>query len=202
MTQVNNLDKLTDRIYQEGIQKAKDESSKILDEARKERDKIINEAQKEAENIRSKANSDADKTRQSISKELEIKKQQIISELKNEIEHLLSDRIIKTQTGDLYVDENFLRKAIFEVIDHWKKKEELEVVLPEHLAENLKKALTNSLKKELPEIEIHFNGRLTNGFRILKKPEEYLISFSEEDMINLFKSYLSQQTQKMLFDKE
>ena len=196
---VNNLEKLTDQIYQEGIEKAEQQSKKILKDAENEKSRIIKEAKAEAEQIKEKADREARQLQQSVESELELKSKQFISDLKAKTKNLLAEKIIDGKTKDALADVDFLRSVIKEVLNNWNKHDNLELILPKDLEDKIDDAFTGSIQEVAPNMMITFEDQLNHGFRIAKKDDNYKISFSDDDFIAIFRSYLSRQTDKVLF---
>lgn len=196
---INNLEKLTDQIYQEGIEKAEKQSQKMLQEAEAEKALILNNAKAEAESILEEAQREAKRLQHSVESELNLKAKQFISDLKAKIEGLLSQKIIETTTKEALADVDFMQSAITDVLKHWKETNDLELILPKGLEDKLKGAFARRIKELTPNMTITFESTLNGGFRIAKKADNYQISFSDDDFIEIFKSYLSEQTNKVLF---
>jgi V/A-type H+-transporting ATPase subunit E len=196
---INNLEKLTDQIYQEGIEKAQKQSIKMLQEAEAEKAVILNNAKAEAENILEEAQREAKRLQHSVESELNLKSKQFISDLKAKIEGLLSQKIVETTTKAALADVNFMQSAIADVLKHWKETNDLELILPKGLEDKLNGAFASRIREITPNMTITFESNLNGGFRIAKKAENYQISFSDDDFIEIFKSYLSEQTNKVLF---
>ncbi|TPV35390.1 V-type ATP synthase subunit E [Paucihalobacter ruber] len=196
---INNLEKLTDQIYQEGIEKAEKQSQKMLQEAEAEKAVILNNAKAEAESILEEAQREAKRLQHSVESELNLKAKQFISDLKAKIEGLLSQKIIETTTKEALADVDFMQSAITDVLKHWKETNDLELILPKGLEDKLNGAFVRRIKELTPNMTITFESTLNGGFRIAKKADNYQISFSDDDFIEIFKSYLSEQTNKVLF---
>lgn len=196
---MNNLEKLTDQIYQEGIEKAEKQSKKILEDAEAEKSRILKEANAEAQVIKEKAEREAKQLEQSVNSELELRSKQFISDLKAKIKDLLAESIIDDKTKEALADVDFLQSVIREVLNNWENKDHLELILPKNLEEKIEGAMTNSIKEVAPNMMIRFEDELNHGFRIAKKDDNYKISFSDDDFMAIFRSYLSRQTDKVLF---
>lgn len=196
---IDNLEKLTDQIYQEGIEKAEKQSKLLLQEAEAEKAEILKKAKAEADGILEEAHREVSRLQKSIKSELELKSKQLISDLKAKIEDLLSHKIIETHTHEALADVPFMQSAISDVLMSWKENDGLELILPKAIEEKLKGAFTQGIKEVAPNLTITFENHLNGGFRIARKADNYQISFSDDDFIAIFRSYLSEQTQKVLF---
>ena len=196
---ISNLEKLSDQIYQEGIEKAEKKSQEILQEAEVEKEKMLSQARSEAKSIVEQAKLEATHLRRSIENELKLKGKQFLSDLKAKIEDLLSDRIIKTNTEEAFADAKFMQSVITEVVKTWDTNEDFILTLPADLEEKLKGSFARSIKELLPNIFITFENVIDRGFRIGKKSDSFHLSFSEEDFVEIFRSYLSEQANQLLF---
>jgi V/A-type H+-transporting ATPase subunit E len=202
MKELNNLDQLADKIYQEGIEKAQRESKSILSSAAAERAKMLEAAREEAKKIVGDAQREASRIARSTEQELIRKGKQLISDLKVEIHRLLGDKILAKNTQAALVDVSFLQTAILEAIRCWEATDSLELVLPSELEDKLGEAFQQSVREHAQNLTITFNNRLRSGFRITEKEQAYQISFTESDFIALFTPYLEEQTAKLFFPTE
>lgn len=200
MEEIHNLDVLTEKIYKEGIEKAQEDSENIISKAETDRDKILENANSEAMKIIDAAKQQALKITRSSEKELQLKGKQLISDLKAEIHGLLSNKILNKSVKGAFADVQFLQSAMLEVIKSWNPTDELEIVLPEELVKKLDKAFSRSISEHSKNLLVTFNNRLTEGFQIIKKSEGYQIYFREEEFIELFTPYLSNQINELLFN--
>jgi len=196
---INNLEKLTDQIYQEGIEKAEKQSKKILQEAEEQKARILKEAKDEAATILKEAKREAQQLKTSIESELELKAKQFLSDLKARIEDVLSEEIVVSNTREALADTKFLQEAIKGILKQWKETDDLELVLPKDLEKKIEGAFSRSIHEIAPNMQIKFDDGLHSGFRIAKKDDHYQISFSDDEFIEIFQSYLSSQTKKVLF---
>lgn len=197
--EVSNLDKLTEKIYREGLEKADRKAEEIIREAEKEKETIIQEANAEAERIITSAKKEAALEMRSAESEVKLKGKQIVSDLKNEINRLLTSKVLDKNIQESFSDQKFLQSLILEIAGHWKSGDELELILPEKSKEKVGKAFEKNIHDHLSNLTITFNDRLTNGFRISKKSDTYEITFSEDDFVELFGAYLKEKTRAFLF---
>lgn len=195
----NKLDQLTQKIYQEGIDKAEEEAAKIKSNARREADEIKENARQEAEQIRKQAEDDAQQMRRNTESDLKLAGQQAISSLKQRIKDLLAARVLDEPAKKLMVDKDFLKELIIEVTQNWEEAESIELQVSDKLKKSMDEAFENSLRKEIDGLEITYNKRLSQGFRIQPKDGAYQITFTEEDLKEFFKPYLKQKAEQIIF---
>ena len=197
--EVSNLDKLTDKIYREGLEKADKKAEEIIQEAEKEKEAIIAKANNEADRIVSSAKKEAVLEVRSAESEIKLKGKQLVSDLKTEINQLLIAGVLEKNIRESFSDQSFLQSLILEIAKKWNSGEELELILPEKSREKVNKAFEKNINDHLENLTVTFSDRLANGFRISKKSDSYQITFSEDDFTELFGAYLKEKTREFLF---
>ena len=198
---INNLDQLLDKIYKEGLEKAQVESENMLTKVKKECEAMKKDAQEEARTVVSNAQRDASRIAKSMENELQLKGKQLLNDLKQEIENLLSQAILGDPIHEAFADKSFMQKIITEAISHWNPSDDLELTLSRNLEGKIEQNFTKSIEANINNLTISFNDKMQGGFRIAKKGAGYQVSFGEEDFLNLLRSYLTEQTDKILFAK-
>jgi V/A-type H+-transporting ATPase subunit E len=196
---LDNLEKLTDQIYKEGIEKAEAQSKKMIQEAEAEKALILKNAKAEAEKILEEAERESRRLKLSVESELELKAKQFTSDFKLKIQNLLAQKIVDHTTKEALADVSFMQTIIADVLKHWKNSDEVELILPKKLEGKINGAFKRRIHEVAPNMIIHFESNPNDGFRIARKEDHYQISFSDDDFIEIFKSYLSEQTKKVLF---
>ena len=81
----NKLQELTDRLYEEGLSKGRQEADALLEKARKEAQDIVAQAREEAEAIRADAEKRAVKIRNMVQGDIKMASTQTIAALKQHI---------------------------------------------------------------------------------------------------------------------
>lgn len=198
---MNNLENLTNQIYQEGIEKAESQAKVILQDAEKQRDKVLNDAKEEAQKILGEAKKESENIKRSVENELKLKGRQFISDLQHEIIELLAIKIVDQGVAQAFHDEKFYQQLIKDVVGHWNESEELEIILPEKLENRLGENFEQGIRSSLPNLTLNFNGKFEGGFRIAKKNDGFMLSYSDEDFKALFRSYLTQKASEILFNQ-
>lgn len=197
------LQELTDKIYNEGVQKAREEAEKILIEARQKAADIENDATKNAEAIVKEANQKAETLKNHVESELKMSLSQAVLALKQELTGLISLKAIQPSVKEMFSDKAYLQKLVELVVKGWTQKEsfELQVVLPEQDRSEMETYFKNQLATELNKgLEIVFSDGVKSGFKIGPSNGSYIISFTDQDFMNFFKAYLRPKTSELLFD--
>ena len=195
------LQELTEKIYQEGIGKAKEESDRILKEARVKADSLLEDARKEAAALSEKAKKDAAELKDNVASEIRLAGQQAVSALKQEISGMIAEGLVDTQVSDAFKDSGFIKKIIETAVAAWGPSEEsLVLELPEASKGELEDYLKGgALDKVKQGIDIKFSASLEGGFRVGPEGSGFLVSFTDEGFANFFKEYLRPRASKFLF---
>ena len=200
------LQELTEKIYQEGVNKANDEAEKILSGARAEADKIIAEAKKNAQGLVQDAEKSAKELTNNSLNELQLSARQAISDIKQQVVALIQTQTVSPEVKAAMASEEFTLDIIREIVKNWNPKSSdtiyLEMVLPENRKNEFEKHFNAKAKDLLSSsLTVNFSNKLKAGFKIGPKDGGYLISFSDEDFDNFFKSYLRPKLIDLLYSK-
>jgi V/A-type H+-transporting ATPase subunit E len=203
----NKLQELTQKLYNEGVEKANEEADKIIKEAKAEADKIKKNAEKDAKGIIEEAEQKSKEIKKNVHAELELASKQTVRKVKQQITDLITSKVIDQPVKKALDDEKFVKEIIETMIKNWdpQKKEsvDLSVLLPEKLEKEFEKYFKAKTGNELnAKLELSFSDAVKGGFKIGPADNSYKISFTEEDFINFFKSYLRPKTGEMLFKGE
>lgn len=192
------LQELTDKIYQEGVEKGNAEAQKIIDNAQSQADSIIAEAQSQAEKIIADAQSKSEELSKNTQSELRLFAQQSVNALKTEITDLINDKIVSDSVKAAASDKNFMQKIILTLVQEWVKNDKLTIetkdadALTAYFMSNAKEVLNNGL--EIKQV----NGMNTD-FAIVSKDKSYKITFGEDELTAYFKEFLRPKLVEMLF---
>jgi V/A-type H+-transporting ATPase subunit E len=198
-----NLEQLTKKIYQEAIGKAEADAKEIINQAKAKSDKIISDAQTEAEqNILLKARKKAELLKTSTESELHLNAKRLISDLKLEITNLITNRILKENIKEVLVNPSFFKEIIVEVTKHWGKEDVLDLHLPQNTREKIDNGFKKEISTHVKDLKLTFDDKIKSGFKIVNTNDSYQISFTEDDFIAFFQSYLSDKTRQLLFEKD
>ena len=181
----NKLQELTDKLYNEGLSKGKQEGEAILNEAKAKAGEIIAQAKAEAAKILSDAGKEAEEMKSKVTGDLKMAAAQSISAARQEIENLLIGKVADKDIDAALSSADFVKQIITVVAKAFdpasSEPADLSVVLPE----SLKKEVEPFLRKELAsalgsEIEVSFSKKISGGFTIGPKGEGWFISFTDE----------------------
>ncbi|MCG8700726.1 MAG: hypothetical protein MI922_21920 [Bacteroidales bacterium] len=200
----SKLQEITEKIYNEGVEKAKEEAQQIIDDAKKQAESILAESKSEAEKIKAEAQKAALESQKSAENELQLASKQAVNGLKQKITDLIIDRILKESVGDAFNDSTFVKKIIEITLKNWSasggESMEIDVILPTKEKEELEKFLAQSVKSLLDKgLEVKGSERVESGFQLAAKDNSYKISFNDETFENYFKQYLRPKLIELIF---
>jgi len=130
------LKELTEKIYSEGIDKAKNEASEIIQNAQKEADKLRKEAQNEAAKIIEDAKNSALQQQTNMESEIRLSTRQAINALKQQIADLIVTQISRDEAQSALKNSEFVQKIMEKVIagflDNKNSNIDLNIILSEN----------------------------------------------------------------------
>ncbi len=200
----SKIQQLTETIYNEGVQKAKEEAEAIVKEAKEKAAEIEKDAQKKAEQREKEAEEKAQELKRQVDSEIKMTLNQAVSAMKQEITSLITMQVIQPPVKELFSNKDFLQTLISGVVKGWMEKEtfDLNVILPESEKEQLDSYFKNNLADELNKgLKVSFTQKIKSGFKIGPADGSYLISFTDEDFTNFLKGYLRPKTSQLLFEE-
>ena len=198
----NKLQELTDRLYNEGLSKGKEEGEILLFKARKEADEIIANARKQAEDIVTEAENRAAQLKEKAESDIKMASEQALMATKKDIETLLVNALCAEETEKVLSEEKFLKEIILAVAQKFstQQSEDISLVLPASLKSMLEPWVSTELKKALKkEISVDFSKKIKGGFSIGPQNGSWYISMSDESFKALISEYLRPVTKKLLF---
>lgn len=198
----NKLQELTDRLYNEGLSKGKEEGEILLFKARKEADEIIANARKQAEDIVTEAENRAAQLKEKAESDIKMASEQALMATKKDIENLLVNALCAEETEKVLSEEKFLKEIILAVAQKFstQQSEDISLVFPASLKSMLEPWVSTELKKALKkEISVDFSKKIKGGFSIGPQNGSWYISMSDESFKALISEYLRPVTKKLLF---
>lgn len=201
----NKLQELTDKLYNEGLSKGKQEGEAVLANARVQAAEIVDNAKKEAAGIVATARKEAENIRAKADGDLRIAAGQSIEATRQAIENLVVCNLTQKEVSSALTSAAFVKELLTAVVKAYSASSEaegLDAVLPE----TLKKETEPFIKKELASmlkggLNVTYSKKISGGFTISPKGSGYFISFTDETFNSLISEYLRPATKKILFEK-
>lgn len=199
---MNKLQELTDKLYNDGLSKGREEGERILEEARNQAAEILSAAKKEAEGIVSQARKQADDYSQKVTSDLKMAAAQSFQATKSDIENLIIGKFAGEEVKKTLSSAEFVKTFLLSVAEKFSSEEatDLSVVLPASLQDELEPFVKGQLSKILgKEVSASFSKKISGGFTIGPKDGGYFISMTDDTFNDLITEYLRPVTKKLLF---
>ncbi len=204
MAEEKKLDILLERIYKEAVEKAKKESEEIIRLANEQSKNIIDEANRKAALIVEDANKKAAETSRNTMTDIKMAGEQAVSALKQKIKNIIASDVLSTPMKDAFVDSEFLKSIILEVVSKWDTADlssDVSLYFSDSMKDKVNDAFMGSIKKSVPNINVNFDNKMSNGFKITSESNGYQLSFTDEDFVEFFGDFVRQKTEEILFEK-
>ena len=198
---MDKLQELTQKLYNEGLSKGKEEGEAILAKAQAQAQEIVAKAQEEAKAIIEKAQKEAADYKIKVEGDVKMASTQAVQATKAGIENLIVAKAVEP-AKDVLGSEAFLKEVITAVAKNFSAQEstDLSLVLPEKLQKSLEPFITAELTKTLGKgVETTFSKKVNAGFKIGPKDGSYFIDLTDEAFQALIGEYLRPATKKLLF---
>jgi V/A-type H+/Na+-transporting ATPase subunit E len=197
----NKLQELTRKIYDEGIEKARQEAAVILEDARKQADEHTLKAKKEADEILKLARMNAEEIQRNAQSEVRISSKQAVSALRQKIATVITAKVVDAPVKEVVSDKAFIGNLIEKAIANFNNNAAL--VLPASDEKSLDQYFGKRLDSIMSSgVDITFDDRIKGGFKIGPKDNSYVISFTDDDFISFFRSFMRLRTINLLFGGE
>ena len=199
---MDKLQELTQKLYEEGLAKGKQDGEALLQKAAAEADGIVKKAQEEAEAILAKARKEAEDFKVKVEGDVKMAAQQSVQATRTDIENLVVAKVVDATVDKALSNEDYIKGIITAVAQKFSADEPADValVLPESLKAGLEPFVKNELGKLLGKgVEAAFSKKVAGGFKIGPKDGGYFVSLTDETFKDLIGSYLRPATKKLLF---
>lgn len=199
------VQELTEKIYNEGIEKARQEADAILNDAREKAAAIEKDAQKTANSIVKEAEEKAETLKQHVDSELKMSISQATSAVKQQLTNQVTMKAVQPGVKEVFSNVDFLKSLIQKIVSAWAEKDtmDMKVVMAAKDRKELETFFKNQLADELNKgLELSFSDGIKSGFKVGPSEGGYLISFTDQDFTSFFKTYLRPKTSELLFEQD
>lgn len=201
----NKIQEITQKIYREGVLKAKEDADAIIANAKTKAEEIIHSAKALQERIIIDAQKEAKEIKRKTVAEMQMAAQQFTSKLKQNITEIITTSQIERPVKNALDDVEFVQKIIHAIINNWVHDKSNDSNLLLILPEKDKKELTTFFDSKVNEtlnkgVVVSFDKKLETGFKIGPYNGNFILSFTDKDFENYFKEYFKDRTKKLLFD--
>ena len=198
---MDKIQELTQKLYDQGLAKGKEEGAAILAQAREEAQAIVKRAQEEAAAIIDQAKKEAADYRTQVEGDVKMAATQSLQATRTAIEDIVVAKAV-APVGEALSGAAYLKEVIAAVAQRFSAQEsaDMALVLPEKLQKELEPFVKGELSKTLGKgIEATFSKKVTGGFKIGPKDGSYFISLTDDSFKELIGAYLRPATKKILF---
>ena len=198
----NKLQELTDKLYNEGLSKGKQEGEELLAKAKVQAEEMVAKAQAEAAQIVAAAQKQADEIKSKVASDIKMASSQSLAATKKDIETLIVGKMTEEPVKKALASAEFVKELIKTVAEKFNTDGpvDLALILPESLQKELEPYVNGELAKTLNAgVEASFSKKVSGGFKIGPKDGGYFVSFTEETFNELIAEYLRPATKKILF---
>ena len=199
---MNKLQELTDKLYNDGLAKGREEGERLLAEARGQAEDIVAQARKQADDIVAEARRQADDYSQKVTSDLKMAASQSLQATKKDIENLIIGSFAGEEVKKSLSSADFVKEIIRTVAEKFSSEEssDLSLVLPASLQAELEPFVKGELAELLGKgVEATFSKKVSGGFNIGPKDGGYFISMTDDTFNELITEYLRPITKKFLF---
>jgi V/A-type H+-transporting ATPase subunit E len=199
----NKLQELTQKLYNDGLERGRAEAERLVAEAKESAAKIIADAKAEAEAIAKAAEDRAEDIAKNAMTEIALAGRQALTKIKAE----LTEAVIMKTTGASVkaatADVTFVKDMLLAMANNWTSSTvdvSLKALLPEDKRAELDKVMQASAA-ELAKagVEVGYTKDIKTGFKLGEKKGGYYIAFTDESFDALLKEYLREKVSNILF---
>ncbi len=186
------LQELLEKIKQDGVQSAEEESKRIIAETEEKARDMITEAENKASQIVDNAKKEAIRLKQSGNEALQQAGRDLLLEIERDIKAVFS-RLIEEQTGNA-LKGSVLETAIVDLIKAWPANNvsDIQILLKKEDLDNIESDLRQKLKSEIAEgLELSAFESIDGGFRVSEKDGSAYYDFSKSGIAEALSQYLN-----------
>ena len=200
----SKIQELTEKIYQEGVDKAEKQANILNKEAEEKATGLINDAQQKADNIILEAERKSQEIYRDITEELQSISSQVIAITKQKITDSIVTDSSKKMTKVLLDDKYSIKALVLELIKKWDLEngaiDDLSLILSKEQFGKLDGIFKSGALQILQNKKrILFDPSLKNGFQIISNSEGFKVSFRNKDLENFFKLFMKPRIHEYLF---
>lgn len=200
----DKLQELTDRLYNEGLSKGKQEGEELLQKAHAEAEAVVAQAKAEAERIIAQANREADELKTKVAADVKMAATQSIAVTKQEIEQMVVAKAAQQGVKASMGNAEFVKELIASVVKAFNPQNAspvaLDLILPEALKAQLEPFVQNEIANQFKgEVKVDYSKKMNGGFKVAPKDGGYVLQFTDDEFTQLIANYLRPATKKILF---
>ncbi|MBR3710521.1 MAG: hypothetical protein IKM99_06110 [Bacteroidales bacterium] len=200
----DKLQELTDRLYNEGLSKGKQEGEELVQKAHAEAEAIIANAKAEAAGIIAQANKEAEEMKTKVAADVKMAATQSIAVTKQEIEKMVVTNVATQGVKANMGNADFVKSLITTVVKAFNPDNAapvaLDLILPEAMKAEVEPFVQNEIANQFKgEVKVDYSKKMNGGFKVAPKDGGYMLQFTDDEFTQLIANYLRPATKKILF---
>lgn len=198
----NKLDILTKKLYDEGVDKARQEADEIISQAKQGAAKIIADAETKAEDLKTAAAKDIESLKKKAESEMTLSARQAVTALKQSITDLIAGQIAGQIAKVGFEDKAFVQELLISIVKKWDVASgslNLEIILSAEEKEKFESFVAQKYKDLLDKGLSIKIGEMKDEFVIRPKDGAYQVAFSEALFEAFFNQYMRGLTKTLLY---
>lgn len=185
----DKIKQLTDKVYTEGVERARTEGERIIAEAQERAADILRQAEARATEMIQSAERNNQKHKEQTESELKLYAQRLVESTRASIEDSLTGRIASDAVQALQLEGELLRQLVLKIVGGFSL--ERGVVIETSEAEALQIHLAGAAKALLETgLEIKSVAGVPTHYVVRPKDGAYKVEIKPETFVELFKSVL------------
>lgn len=194
----SKIQELTDKIYNEGVERGTQEAERIVREAQARAKQIEQDAQAKASEMIQQAERNVERVRSSAESELKLYASQLVEGLRASIIDQISGAVAEANVKAAVADPEFIRGVILELVKGFDISKGVEIATTD--SEQLKAYFTANAKALLESgVSIRQVAGKATSFSIAPRDGSFKVEIGEAELLELFKSIVRPQLAKQLF---
>ncbi len=199
----NKLEQLTQKLYDEGLAKGREQGEQMVKEAEQKAQAMIKDAERRAAEIIRKAEKQASDLHKNTLTEVALAGREAVAKIKSELAAKIISQTIEKPVAGATIDVEFVKNMLLAVAANWSpdKQPNLVALLPEANKKEFDKTFAGSVKTLLERgIEVGYSADVKSGFRVKEREGGYYIDFSDDSLRGLLSAYLREKVTGILFN--
>ena len=200
----DKLQELTDRLYNEGLSKGKQDGEALLKKAQGEAARIVADAKAEAERIIAQAHKEAEELKTKVNADVKMAATQSIAVTKQEIEQMVVTQAAAQGVKANMGNADFVKELVKDVVKAFNPDNAapvaLDLILPESLKTQLEPFVQNEIASQFKDaVKVDYSKKMNGGFKVAPRDGGYVLQFTDDEFTQLIANYLRPATKKILF---
>lgn len=184
----NTLERIVDRVYQEGISRAQDRAAEITAAAEAQAAEITRKAKDEAAQITAAAKDEALRLLRSADSDLKLTASRALGSLRNEISQLLAAQAVTSPLSAALSDVQFIKDLFLKLAEN-RDGTGLMLSVPQGQRDELVRGLSGLMQGRLKGLEIHA-GSMKAGFVVIERDAGFELDFTEPALLEFLQPYI------------